>query len=212
MSACTSHPQQASVLLAMFRQLYDIEDRAKELSSENRLALRQAESVPVLNQNADISRQSDAVSVIACCRRATSRSAVNYLNNHWQQLQLYTTNGSIPIDNNDVEQLMKQVAVGRKNWLFLGSPDAGERAATLMTLISTALRNDLDVWAYLKDALDQLLAGSTDYEALRADVWKLSHPEFVRTYRSDERRDTADRRRLTRAQRRLANSKKQNAK
>lgn len=92
--------------------------------------------------------------------------------------------------------------------LFLGSPDAGERAATLMTLTSTALRHDLDVWAYLKDALDQLLAGSTDHTALRADVWKPSHPEFVRTYRSDERRDTANRTRLTRAQRRLANAKK----
>ena len=60
---------------------------------------------------------------------------------------------------------------------------------------------------YVKDALDQLLAGSTDYESLRADVWKRSHPEAVRTYRSDERRDTADRNRLTRAQRRLANAK-----
>ncbi|MEI6539958.1 MAG: hypothetical protein WCO86_10600 [Planctomycetota bacterium] len=77
-----------------------------------------------------------------------------------------------------------------------------------MTLISSALRNDLDVWAYLKDALDQLLAGSTDYAGLRADVWKLSHPEFVRTYRSDERRDIANRTRLTRAQRRLANAEK----
>ena len=57
-------------------------------------------------------------------------------------------------------------------------------------------------------ALDQLLAGSTDYESLRADVWKQSHPEAVRTYRSDERRDTADRNRLTRAQRRLASAKK----
>ena len=120
----------------------------------------------------------------------------------------YTTNGQIPIDNNDVEQLMKQVATGRKNWLFIGTADAGERAANLMTLVSTAHRNDLDVWMYLKDALDQLLAGSTDYESLRADVWKQSHPEAVRTYRSDERRDTADRNRLTRAQRRLANAKK----
>ena len=120
----------------------------------------------------------------------------------------YTTNGQIPIDNNDVEQLMKQVATGRKNWLFIGTADAGERAANLMTLVSTAHRNDLDVWMYLKDALDQLLAGSTDYESLRADVWKQSHPEAVRTYRSDKRRDTADRNRLTRAQRRLANAKK----
>ena len=60
---------------------------------------------------------------------------------------------------------------------------------------------------YLKDALDQLLAGSTDYESLRADAWKQSHPEAVRTYRSDERRDTADPNRLTRAQRRLASAK-----
>jgi hypothetical protein len=183
----SSHPQQASVLLAMFRQLYDIEDRGKELSPEDRRTLRQVESVAVLKRMRD------------------------YLNNHWQQLNLFTTEDHIPIDNNDVEQLMRQVATGRKNWLFLGSPDAGDRAATLLTLISTALRHDLDVWAYLKDALDQLLAGSTDYHSLRPDIWKLSHPQFVRTYRTEERRDTVNRTRLTRAQRRLANAKKQNA-
>lgn len=83
--------------------------------------------------------------------------------------------------------------------------------ATLLTLISTALRHDLDVWAYLNDAIHQLLAGSTDYHSLRPDVWKVSHPQFVRTYRSDERRDTVNRTRLTRAQRRLANAKQQNA-
>ncbi len=87
---------------------------------------------------------------------------------------------------------MKQVAVGRKNWLHLGSADAGDRVATLLTLVSTAHRNDLDVYAYLKDALNHLLSVSTDYESLRADVWKTNHPESVRTYRSEERRDVAD--------------------
>ena len=86
--------------------------------------------------------------------------------------------------------------------------EASHIPTDLLTLVSTAHRNDLDVWMYLNDALDQLLAGLTDYESLRADVWKQSHPEAVRTYRSDERRDTADRNRLTRAQRRLANAKK----
>ncbi len=152
--------------------------------------------------------KSDAVSERSILPKSDFAAAVNYIRNHWEQLQLYTTNGLIPIDNNDVEQLMKKVATGRKNSLFIGSADAGERAANLLTLVSTAHRNDLDVWMYLKDALDQLLAGSTDYESLRADVWKQSHPEAVRTYRSDERRDTADRNRLTRAQRRLANAKK----
>ena len=51
---------------------------------------------------------------------------------------------------------MKQVATGRKNWLFIGSADAGERAANLLTLVSTAHRHDLDVWMYLKDALDSV--------------------------------------------------------
>jgi hypothetical protein len=70
------------------------------------------------------------------------------------------------------------------------------------------------VWAYLKDVLNKLLAGSTDYESLRADLWKQSHPESVRTYRSEERRDTANRTnrtKLTRAQRRLQNARKNNS-
>ena len=119
-------------------------------------------------------------------------------------MQLYLSDGLMPIDNNDVEQLMKQVAVGRKNWLFIGSVAAGERAADFLTLTSSAVRNDLDVWAYIKDVLDQLLAGSTDYESLRPDIWKQSHPESIRTYRTKERRDRADRKQRRRTRRRRA--------
>jgi hypothetical protein len=54
--------------------------------------------------------------------------------------------------------------------------------------------------------VDQLLSGSTDYHAMRADVWKETHPEAVRVYRADERRDAADRRRDRRAHRRLLTS------
>jgi hypothetical protein len=109
----------------------------------------------------------------------------------------------MPMDNNDVEQLMKQVALGRKNWLFIGSVPAGERAADFLTLVSSAVRNDLDVWQYLKDVLDRLLAGSTDYESLRPDVWKMSHPQAIRQYRAAERRDRADRKQFHRAVRRI---------
>ena len=98
---------------------------------------------------------------------------------------------------------MKQIALGRKNWLFVGSLAGGQRAALLMTIVSSAIRNDLDVTAYLKDVLDQLLAGSTDYVSLCPHVWKLAHPEAIRTYRVDERRDAADRQRVRRARRRL---------
>ena len=86
--------------------------------------------------------------------------------------------------------------------LFIGSVAAGERAADFMTLVSSAVRNDLDVWAYIKDVLDQLLSGSTDYESLRPDIWKQSHPESIRTYRTQERRDRADRKQRRRSNRR----------
>jgi len=102
----------------------------------------------------------------------------------------------------DVEQLMKQVAVGRKNWLFIGSVAAGERAVNFLTLVSSALRNDLDVYDYVKGVLDALLSGSRDYAALRPDTWAKTHPESVRTYRQDERRDRVDAKRTRREFRR----------
>jgi hypothetical protein len=194
-------PQQSSVLLAMIRELFDIEDRGKRLSADERRALRERESRPVLDRiRAYLT--SDAVARVL--PKSLFGVALAYLNNHWDALNVFVHDGRIPIDNNEVEQLMKQIAIGRKNWLFLGSIEAGNRAATLLTIISTAVRNDLDAWTYVKDVLDQLLAGSTDYHSLRADVWRQSHPESVRTYRADERRDAADRRHYRRAQRRLA--------
>jgi hypothetical protein len=128
--------------------------------------------------------------------------ALGYLRNHWDPLRVYLSDGRLPIDNNEVEQLMKQVAIGRKNWLFVGSVAAGERAADFLTLVSSAVRNDLDVWAYLKDVLDQLLAGSTGYHSLRPDIWRQAHPESIRQYRVEERRDRADRKHRRRAHRR----------
>ncbi len=193
------YPLESSVVLAKFQQLYDIEDRAKTMSPDERLALRQGEALPVWTSLGEWLDGEVAARVLP---KGKFGQSLGYLRNHWEPLQLYLTDGQMPIDNNDVEQLMKQVALGRKNWLFIGSVAAGERAADFMTLVSSAIRNDLDVWAYVKDLLDQLLAGSTDYHSLRPDIWKQSHPEAVRTYRTKERRDRADRKQHRRAQRR----------
>ena len=99
-------------------------------------------------------------------------------------------------------QAVKRVAPGRKNWLFKGSLAAGERAANLMTIIGSAKRNDLDVHAYLDDVLRRVLAGETDWASLAPHAWKAEHPESLRTYRRDERRQAADRKRVRRARRR----------
>ena len=180
-----NHPRPASVLLAWIQQLYDIEERAKTLSAADRLALRQKESQPLVTR---IKAYLDSEELQRVLPKSDLATALNYLRNQWDALGVFLRRGEVPIDNNEVEQLMKQVATGRKNWLFVGSVDAGRRAASMLTLVTSAVRNDLHVWAYLKDILDQLLAGSTDYEALRPDIWKQSHPEAVRTYRQEERR------------------------
>jgi len=193
------YPLAASVVLAKFQQLYDIEDRAKTLSPDERLVLRRAEALPIWTS---LGEWLDGEAATQVLPKSRFGQALGYLRNHWEPLQLYLTDGLMPIDNNDVEQLMKQVAVGRKNWLFIGSVAAGERAADFLSLVSSAVRNDLDTWAYIKDVLDCLLAGSTDYHSLRPDVWKQSHPAAVRTYRTKERRDRADRKQRRRAQRR----------
>jgi hypothetical protein len=88
---------------------------------------------------------------------------------------------------------MKQVALGRKAWLFVSNVAAGERSAKMMTLVSSARRHDLDVRAYLEDILKQLVGGCTDYERLLPEHWAKDHPEAIRQYRQEERRDKADR-------------------
>jgi transposase len=195
-----NHPLLAGQVLALYRELYDIEDRGRALSADERLALRQSEALGVWDRLQVLLDSPAAASLLP---KEKMSEALAYLRNHWDALRLYLTDPLLPIDNNDVEQLMKQVAIGRKNWLFIGSVPAGERAANFLTLVSSALRNDLDVYVYIKAVLDTLLAGSTDYAALRPDVWAQAHPEAIRNYRKEERRDRADAKSRRRERRRL---------
>ena len=196
-----AYPREASLLLGMYQQLYDIEDRGKALSDDERQMLRQREAAPVWQSMGEWLESDTAQAVLPKSKFA---EALGYVRNHWDPLRVYLNDGRLPIDNNEVEQLMKQVAIGRKNWLFVGSVAAGERAADFLTLVSSAVRNDLDVWAYVKDVLDRLLAGSTDYDSLLPHVWRAHHPESIRQYRVEERRDRADRKQRRRANRRRA--------
>ena len=194
-----SYPLLSSQFLAAYQELYDIEDRAKAFSVGEREALRLSEARPVWQRMRQLLDGPAASGVLP---KEKFAEALGYLRNQWDALQVYLDDGRLPIDNNQTEQLMKQVAIGRKNWLFVGSVVAGERMADLLTLVSSALRNDLDVWAYVKDVLDRLLAGSTDYASLRPDRWAAAHPEQLRTYRTEERRDRAAARHHRRAHRR----------
>ena len=194
-----NHPLLASQMLSLYQHLYDVEDRARGLTPAERQTLRESDSQPLWNRLREVLDGDAAKRVLP---KEKISEALGYLRNHWDALRLYLTDGRVPIDNNEVEQLMKQVAIGRKNWLFLGSVPAGERAANFLTLVSSALRNDLDVYAYLKSVLDALLRGSTDYAALRPDQWATTHPEAIRAYRREERQDRYTRKSARRTQRR----------
>ncbi|MBP62411.1 MAG: hypothetical protein CMJ62_12900 [Planctomycetaceae bacterium] len=217
-SACNSHarrkvressayPADAARVLRWYHQLYDIEDRGQQLSIDERLALRQREAKPIWNELACWLDEVQHRTTQVILPKSDFGKALQYLRNHFVELQRYLSDGRIPIDNNLTEQLMKQVAVGRKNWLFAGSLAGGERSAGFMTLVSSALRNDLDVWAYVKDVLDQLLDGLTDYEQLLPWNWASGHAEFIRQYRIEERVDRRERKQNTRATRRATRNR-----
>jgi transposase len=201
----TTYQKEAERLLGMIQVLYDIETRAKDMSWQQRQQLRGRESTIVL---AAIKKWLDRPAMDRLLPKSDFAEAVRYLRNHWEALNSFVSDGRIPIDNNYVEQLMKQVALGRKAWLFVGNVEAGERSAMMMTLASSAKRHDLDVGLYIKDVLDQLLAGSTDYHSLLPDQWKQRHPEAIRQYRQEERRDKAQRKQLQAAKRRVARRQK----
>ena len=196
--ALLNHPQLGALFLGMYLELYDIEGQAKAMTPADRLQLRKERAVPVWNRMRELL---DDRLVKQLAPKDKMSEALQYLQKHWTALRVYLDDPLVPIDNNEVEQLMKQVAVGRKNWLFVGSVSAGEQAARLMTLTSSALRNDLHVGLYLKAVLDALLAGSTDYESLAPDVWARNHPEAIRVYRQQERQDRETAKAIRRAER-----------
>ncbi len=190
-----------AMLLDMIQLLYDANAREQGMDAAARTTHRQAASLPVL---AAIKKYIDSLNDQVVLPKSDLADALRYLRNHWNALTLYATDGRIPIDNNRVEQLMREVALGRKNWLFVGNVEGGERSARLMSIVSSAKRHHLDVGLYVKDILDRLLAGETDYSKLVPDQWKRENPHAIRVYREEEARYKSDRKKLDRARRIVA--------
>ena len=196
--AVKSHPRESHQVLEWIRQLYDIEDRARPWSPEARRQLRAAESIPVLDKI--------GVSLTGLARTALPKSsvakAVNYARNQWEALRRYTEDGRLTIDNNVSERTLRHQAIGRKNWLFLGSEAAGPRAAVLCTILAGAKRHRIEPWSYVRELLLRLHADDPRLEEMLPDRWAAAHPEAVLTHRLDESRAKVTRTRARRAYRR----------
>jgi transposase len=200
--ARSNAPREANEVLESIRQLYDIEDRAREWTADERLALRQREALPILDR---IESYLDDLSQRVLPKSALAK-AVTYARNQRAALRQYTSDGRLTIDNNVSERTLRLQAVGRKNWEFLGSAAAGPRAAVLFTILAGAKRHRLEPWVYLRDVLLRLSAGETDLASMLPDRWAASHPEHVLQHRLDESRRKAARQKEARMRRRAGQS------
>lgn len=136
----------------MIAKLYEIEREARELQPEARWRLRQLRSRPVVDAlHAWLTEQRQRLA-----SADVTAKAIDYSLSNWRALTRYLADGNVPIDNNAAENAVRPLCVGRKNWLFVGSQQAGERAAVVLSLIESAKLNGHDPWAYLKDVFERL--------------------------------------------------------
>jgi hypothetical protein len=168
-----SHPQMAAEAVGWIKRLYAVEERGKSLDAVARMALRQRESVPILSSLKDrLFAWRDQL-----LPKHPMSEAVGYLLNQWNELNVFTTDGKVPIDNNESEREMKRICLNRKNSLFVGNERGGQTAAILASLTSTCRRHGIDPQNYLTQLLTNL--PDTPMSQLRRwlpDQWKNSQP------------------------------------
>ncbi|HLK23409.1 MAG TPA: IS66 family transposase [Caulobacteraceae bacterium] len=132
--------------------LYAIEEEARGLPPDLRRVIRQRRAGPLLDEL--------KAWMEASLRRISGKSelagAIRYGLSRWTQLTRYRDDGRLEIDNNAAERAIRGLVLGRKNWLFAGSDDGGERAAAIYTLTETAKLNRIDPAAWLTDVLKRL--------------------------------------------------------
>jgi transposase len=140
--------------LKQIQLLYAIEGKAKEqsLSDEQVLSLRKQEAVPVLNSLQQWMKQT----YIEVLPKSPMGKAITYSLQRWEQLMIYTTNGKLNIDNNPVENAIRPVAIGRKNYLFAGSHEAAQRSAMLYSLLGTCKLHGINPSDWIKDILTRI--------------------------------------------------------
>ncbi len=169
--AQTIEPAFAAETLLEIAKLYRIEKKIQGASEAERLSVRQTESISQLNTIFDLLESREFRP------KSPMYRAARYALNHREQLTRFTEDPSLPIDNNAAERAIRRVAIGRKNWLFLGSETGGQTAAIFMSLLGTCWANQINAWTYLKDVLDRLPSlPQHRLEELLPHAWIETHP------------------------------------
>ena len=146
----------ASKVLGMIQQLYKIEDKARKekYTPAQRLELRQQKAVPIMSElKTYLDEQYDSKQVLP---KSAIGIAIKYAIGQWWKIERYLTDGTVEIDNNLVENAIRIVAVGRKNYLFAGSEQGAKWGAMVYTFLSSASRQGHNPLEYLADVLRRL--------------------------------------------------------
>jgi len=167
--AKASAPLPATEMLGRIQLLYQIERRIKDATVEDRLATRQAESMPLLDEIFARVREMAATALPS----SPLGKALTYAQNQKQALLRYTTDGRLCIDNNPAENAIRPLAIGRKNWLFAGSERGGKACAIAMSLIHSAKALDINCYDYLHDVYQRIMSHPVNrLHELLPDEWK----------------------------------------
>jgi transposase len=132
--------------------LYAVEQQASAMNASQRWQLRQEQAKPVL---IELHAWLLATRQTVATGSGTAK-AIDYALGRWPALPRYAESGTLPIDNNPVENAIRPIAIGKKNWLFAGSERAGKRAAAIQSLLATAKLNDLEPLGWLIETLEKL--------------------------------------------------------
>jgi len=176
----------------------------RELSDEERHEQRQLRSRPLLKEfKGWLDNELETLRP-----KHELRGAISYMTSRWECFERFLESGAIPIDNNASEQAVKNPVMGKKNWLFFGSPAGGHAAAVLYTLTATCRRLQIDPFAYLKDVFERLPqcdpTDPTSLTPLLPDNWLAAHLESRLQTRVIEASNKAARKRTQRTRRRKA--------
>ncbi len=154
--AIANDKKRAEPIVLLIRQLYAIEDYAREnkYTHQQRLELRQAKAVPIMEKLKE--KLDDLHNDPQVLPGSAIGKAVHYALGRWKYQQRYLHDGKLEIDNNLVENAIRALALGRKNWLFAGSEQGARWGAMIYTLVGSALRHNLNPLDYISDILRRL--------------------------------------------------------
>ena len=157
LKALETAQDQVGPVLYLIHRLYQIEGEAREFDTAQRTALRQQRSRPLLTE---LRAYLDDLRLVALPKSPTGQ-AIRYTLNQWEALTRFCDDGALAINNNATERALRGIAIGRRNWMFVGSDVGGQTAATLLSFVASCRLAGVDAFTWFRDILTRIARGHT---------------------------------------------------